>query len=320
MSDDTYPNQIEIIDPHVHAFDFTSGDYFWLSQLNEAEQHLIQSHQCITELINAEFLDTSFALNGVVHIEAGFNNANPAMELAAIERKMTRNSLFKTIGSIDISVSKRAFKRNVDEQLQHHSCVGFRHILDENAKTILSHANTLENLKYAEENQAIIELQLSVDDAKAMTYLLTLLEKTPHLTLVINHAGKPDLNKVDQAAFQSWQHNAKMLASLPNVYIKCSGWEMSNIHYSKAQICKVLAHLLRYFGDSRVMIASNYPLTLYTKTYQAYWVFMIDALKTIVLDSTDPKNTLPTFNNADSRSNAMIKKVCGGNAKRLYCF
>ncbi|HCM48032.1 MAG TPA: hypothetical protein DIS98_11195, partial [Colwellia sp.] len=67
---------INIIDPHLHLFSHSRGDYHWLKSENPPfwpDKHLLQQNFYIEDL-NKALVNEEIKLKGFVHIEAGFDN------------------------------------------------------------------------------------------------------------------------------------------------------------------------------------------------------------------------------------------------------
>ena len=73
---------------------------------------------------------------------------------------------------------------------------------------------------------------------------------------------------------------------------------MTNRQYQQDWQQAVLSHCLRAFGEHRVMIASNFPLTLFSTSYQAYWHSLVELIEKI-----DTK---------------LVKTLCYDNARQWY--
>jgi predicted TIM-barrel fold metal-dependent hydrolase len=297
---------IKIIDPHIHLFDLENGQYTWLKTLSSADHVLVAKTFRPGDLT----LTGDLSLAGYVHIEAGFDNQMPWLEIANVEKRLMQQTstplvAVKTSGSADLRADTALFKQQVDNQRQFVSCVGMRHILDEQALDILRHKNTLDNLHYLSQCDILFELQVSLSDSKAVLRLIDIMLQLPKLRLVLNHAGLPKIQstqaapKSSTALLQSWQTNARKLSALPNVWVKCSGWEMVQRDYVENDLVFYLKHLAECFGPARIMFASNFPLVLYCKGYQQYWCMMLSLAKRCSLD---------------------IHQVCFENAKRVYQF
>ena len=91
------------------------------------------------------------------------------------------------------------------------------------------------------------------------------------IKLVINHAGCPPEN-INCRAWKNWQQSLQSLSHLENISIKCSGFEMINRDYSPTWQQLVINQCLKTFGLDRTMLASNFPLCLFTGSYQKSWL------------------------------------------------
>ncbi|EPJ48543.1 MAG: hypothetical protein OFPII_05320 [Osedax symbiont Rs1] len=279
---------MKIIDPHLHLFDLSLGDYSWLQAKNPPywpDKQLINRNFSIADL----HLPAPFAHAAFVHIEAGFNNSQPWLEIEWLERQCLQEPVdntqplpattakqitpsMKTIACIDLQQSTASFAEQIVKLSQYRSIAGFRHILDEHASELLQNSQVQQNLHYLSESGFIFECQLDGADSAAIEQLCRLLARTPRLKIIINHAAFPSL---DAESFITWQANMQKLASFSNLYIKASGWEMFNRAYDSHQIETIVTLLIGYFSLQRVMLASNFPLCLfscsYTQLWQTYW-------------------------------------------------
>ena len=287
----------KIIDPHVHFFDISKGKYEWLLPQNPpywSDKALIHRRIMPSDLV----LTDNFSLQGAVHIEAGFDNENPAREIQWLTSSVypLRPSIqFVSIGFIEISTDIDTFKKQFEIMSQQESLVGFRYIFESNASINFSRPYMLENLRLLESAQLLLEIQADFSDTMLVEEIHSILSLLPHLKVVINHAGLPP--SVDSERFLAWQNNVQLFAKLPACYIKCSGFEMSNRDYTVEHVCSVLGAVVVLFGVERVMIASNFPLTVFTMAYTEYWQRIQACVKQLGLP---------------------IDKVMYLNAKRLY--
>lgn len=262
---------LKIIDPHIHLFDLSLGDYQWLKSENPP-------FWPDKEKINRDFkfidltLNNSLELVGAVHIEAGFDNRYPEKELAWLESQ--HESELKTIAGIGLLLSEANFARQLATISTYNSCVGCRHILDDNAVELLSNTKVQNNLALLNEYQWIFETQLNLSDSAAIDVLVSVVAENPNTTFVINHAGFPTLDSNNEL----WLNNLKKLAAQENIAIKCSGLEMVNRNYSGKDIEATVKTLINTIGVDRVIMASNFPLTLFSYSYQAYWEMVLAAI------------------------------------------
>jgi L-fuconolactonase len=283
---------IKIIDPHLHLFDLIKGDYQWLRPENPpfwSDKQLIAKSFTEQDLA----LTTPLVLAGFVHIEAGFDNQQPWREIAWLEN--TCNLPFRSVAMLDITLAPTSFTQQLDNLIRYQSVVGIRYILDGNALCILSDKNSQTNLATLAANKLSFELQMSLTDTPALEQLLTILALIPDLLVCINHAGWPMPDNVQHSL---WLKNLKRLAKFNHVFIKCSGYEMTDRAYSASWQYKIVSQCVEIFGVERVMLASNFPLSLFHESYQDTWV----------------ANTALPF------STAQLQQLCFGNAHSFYQF
>ncbi len=300
---------MKIIDPHLHLFDLNQGDYFWLQENNPPfwpDKHLISKNFSEQDLT----LSSPFELAGFIHIEAGFNNQQPWQEIIWLENYCKlpfRSIAFIDITLNESQFSKQLTKLKGFSSVVGCRYILGEQALDEQAQKLLSSNTVKNNLKALAKAELIFEVQMSLCDVKAVAELSRVLAENIQLQVVINHAGWPPERAINEAsiststsaststqttsAWQSWQLSLTELAKYPQVSIKCSGWEMasscnsnsnglsskkvsrkdSSRSYSQPWQVQVLKACLSAFGNERVMLASNFPLCLFSGSYQGLW-------------------------------------------------
>lgn len=281
---------MKIIDPHVHFFNLELGKYDWLkpsNQPNWPDKNLINKSFTIDDIK----LEKPLLLAGFVHIEAGFDNDKPWREIQWLEQ--TIDIPFKTIAGADVTLPPDVFIQLIDKLSTHASVVGIRHIFESDIyPTISSQKNISTNLDYLSQQQLIFETQLNSDDDTVIDFC-EMAKSHPQLLFILNHAHfcPFDTNKIDK-----WIDNIERIASNDNVFIKASGWEMISRDYTLNDIELVVNILLKFFTVNRVMLASNFPLTLFSESYQVLW----DNYLSLTCDQAD------------------LEKMVYHNAKRIY--
>ncbi len=256
---------IKIIDSHIHLFDLNKGNYQWLRPENPPfwpDKSIIANNFSEQDLA----LSSPLYLSGFVHIEAGFDNEHPWREIAWLENTCKR--AFRSIAMLDITLPKPIFTEQLEKLIRYPSVVGIRHILDDDAQVILNHQHTQANLALLADKRLSFELQMPLTDTTAVDSLIAIIQSTTDLMLCINHAGSPTTNNKQQT---TWLDNLKRLAKFNTVFIKCSGYEMTDRHYLASWQHHIIALCLANFGISRVMLASNFPLSLWHSSYQDTW-------------------------------------------------
>ena len=141
--------------------------------------------------------------------------------------------------------------------------------------------------------QLIFELQMPVSNLDSVYLLADILTKKPQLSVVINHAGWPPKQKSEESEHQRWLQGIKILSTFEHCAIKCSGYEMTNRHYTAHWQQNIIKHCISSFGIERVMLASNFPLCTFHSSYRDYWQQQITTtnFSTDELDKLSNKNT-----------------------------
>lgn len=288
---------MKIIDAHLHLFNIEQGQYHWLKENNAPfwpDKKIIAKNFNEADLVLAD----ENQLAGFVHIEAGFDNKKSWREIAWLES--TCQLPFRAVAAIDLTLPIDLFTEKLIQLKQYASVVGCRHILDEQAEQLLCDAVVQQNLKLLAQHQLSFDLQMSLSDTKAVTALSGILSNNDDLIVIINHAGwpkTPQQTQKNKTVKQSWLAAIKMLSQYQHCAIKCSGWEMADRNYAASWLQEIVDTCIQYFGESRVMLASNFPLTLFSQNYQQLWRCYIKKI---------------------GLSELQLTALCHDNAKRWY--
>lgn len=272
---------MQIIDPHIHLFDLKLGEYHWLKPGNPPfwpDKNIINQNFNENDLQ----LDNETTLAGFVHIEAGFNNLQPWREIQWLEEHCRQP--FRSIAAIDLSLSNKEFNQAIESIKQYSSVVGVRDILNDNALTYLSSKQVKSNLQKLATYGLIFELQMPLENVTAVDLLVNFLTVNKNLQIVINHAGFPPYvpclneekakgvnNMAVDERWKNWQQAIVKLSLFEQCSIKCSGFEMANRNFITAWQMNVIQTCLASFKNHRVMLGSNFPLCLFSKSYQESW-------------------------------------------------
>ena len=175
---------------------------------------------------------------------------------------------FKSVAFADICAD--TFEPHIQQLIQRPSVVGIRHILDDGAYAILTSNTIKQNFALLQQHNLSFDAQLSLTDTQSLAQLVSLAQQYPRLKIIINHGGwPPDMTINLQQAL--WVSSLRTLSSCDNIAIKLSGWEMFDRHWQEQQVQAVLGCCLEILGDSKVMLASNFPLCRFSMEYAQLW-------------------------------------------------
>lgn len=256
---------LKIIDPHLHLFNLQQGDYQWLKpqtppfwpDKNKINRSFIETDLC---------LPVPMYLAGFVHIEAGFDNQQPWREIDWLQQHCTLP--FRSVAFADLTTN--IFGEHLRQLQQRSSVVGIRHILDEQAQATLSSHLIDRHFALLADTSFSFDAQLSLLNTPALDLLVALAKRHKSLRIIVNHGGWPP-SDADNKAQKKWLTNLQKIAQCENIAMKLSGWEMSNRAWQPEQVAKLLHHCLSCFGHERIMLASNFPLCIFSMSYADLW-------------------------------------------------
>lgn len=99
------------------------------------------------------------------------------------------------------------------------------------------------------------DLMLEASQLRAAAHLLG---RHPDLTVIVEHAGSPDLD--GGAAQAMWLGGLRELAELPNVAIKISALHCRMPDWTDARLAEQILAIVDLFGANRTAFASDYPV------------------------------------------------------------
>ena len=126
--------------------------------------------------------------------------------------------------------------------------------------------------------------------------LLALAQRHPSLSIVIDHAAKPD---IAAGEWQPWADQMQALATHTTAVCKLSGMVTEAGSNPAPQVCRPWAeHVLACFGPSRVLWGSDWPVLELAGSYAGWW----QACQQFTAHLTEAERAA----------------VFGGNAQRVY--
>lgn len=271
---------IKVTDPHLHLFNLSQGEYGWLQPTKGPDWP--DKSKLLCDFKESDLrMNNPLCLAGYVHIEAGFNNDQSWLEVDWVEAQAILP--VRTIGCVDLCLDPTQFIDQLTELARRSSLVGVRHIFDDQLNRILSHPNTIPNLHVLESEGIVFELQFNATQLSEVDQVVRALKKVPSLSVVLNHQGFGS-SALSHNMKEAWLYGLTALSELPSVKVKCSGLEMLDRHFTPLTLKQTLEEVVSRFGQSRVMMASNFPLVTLSMSYEAYWLMVVEAIAQAGLD------------------------------------
>ena len=266
---------IRITDPHLHLFNLVAGEYGWL-QPNSAP-YWPDKYKLLKDFSESDLLlPDGLSLSGYTHIEAGFNNSKSWLEVDWVESQASLP--ITTVGCVDLCLSPDQFNQQLSELSKRTSLVSVRHIFDDQLDAILSNPNTQPNLRSLEQADLIFELQFDVAHVDHVEQVFNLFKQFSTLSVVLNHQGFGS-SALPDAEREHWLAGLERLSGLANLKVKCSGFEMLDRSFSASTVKQTVELVVSIFGESRVMVASNFPLISLSMSYSDFWSLVVRVLQ-----------------------------------------
>ena len=120
---------------------------------------------------------------------------------------------------------------------------------------------------------AAAKVPLDIPDAwpRDLPQIVDLAAAHPELSLIIDHLGKPP---VDRLELNRWRATLAQLSAAPNVAVKFSGLHHPQRPFTVDTARELWLTALELFGANRVMLGSDWPITITHGGYQPTWAVM----------------------------------------------
>lgn len=253
------------IDPHIHFFALDEGQYHWLKPQNPP--YWPDKAEISAPIYEQDlFAQSQDQLAGFIHIEAGFDNQRPWREIQFLERHCTQP--FKAIACIDLLAPEAASHITLLSRMK--SVTGLRHILDDDALTILKDPKAQWCLSHMASVGLSFEVQADIACVETVRALLHLIARCPSLKLAINHVAVAP-SDTSSLSFSHWRKNVRELGLTGQVAFKFSGLEMQNRAWTWQHASTRFETLISEVDIDSIMFASNYPLSSWCMPYANLW-------------------------------------------------
>jgi L-fuconolactonase len=272
-----------IVDAHQHFWDPAIDDYSWLVDDDLAPVRRRFDPEDLEPVLREHGVD------GTVLVQA-LGSSDETRRLLAVAE--TTPFVLGVVGWVDLRAQDIA--RALDG-LAGGALVGIRHqVQDEPDPAWLLHADVQRGI--AAVGDAGLAYDLLVRPAQLQAAIETA-HRHPGMRFVVDHVAKPPIRNGDTV---EWAHNVELLAELPNVSCKLSGLviEADWGAWRADELVPYYRRALDWFGPSRTMFGSDWPLCLVAADYGAVLELVLAAL--------------------DGLDDAERDAVLGGNATRVY--
>lgn len=255
------------IDSHQHFWSPSRGDYTWL----RADEPALAPLQRAFLPADLEPMLQAHGIARTVLVQAADSVAETDFLLCLAAGNAFVGGV---VGWVDLSRADAAV--TLEAWARHPQFKGVRPMLQD-----LPDVDWIERAPHPDAVQALIRLGLRLDalvKPQHLPALLRFLRAWPDLQVVIDHGAKPQLAQGWDADWAPvWRHGMAELAALPQVHCKFSGLltELHAAQRSSAAACvagvrPVWDALLQWFGPSRLMWGSDWPVVTLAGSYDQW--------------------------------------------------
>ena len=265
---------MQIVDAHHHLWDLDACHYPWLMAKGVrrffGDPAPIQKNYLVPDLRDDA---RSYELLDSVHVQVGIADGDEVHETEWLESVADASGLPGAIVAFcDLSADNAA--EVLDAQQGFGRVRGVRQIVgrsaEEDASTgsdsLIGNTRWQENLSSLADRGLSFDLQLI---PRQVPRIADLLGRTPDVWVALCHCGSPWDQSVSGIA--SWKNGLALLASLPNVHCKISGFGMFDHDWTTASITPIVESCIDIFGVERCMFGSNFPVDKLHATYDRLW-------------------------------------------------
>lgn len=278
---------LQVVDPHIHLWDLSTGLYPWLEKAGG------KTYAVSDLLADAGDIEVLKA----VHVEAF--PIDPVPETAYVQAISDANASGIPQGIIS---NADLTSPDVEKVLEGHSCYanfrGIRQVLNRHALPARNYVDRDfmfepafdAGFKLLHRYNASFDLQLypsQMHDAAALA------ARHPNTQIVLNHAGM--WVDRDLSGWRAWRDGMRELAACDNIAIKISGLGMLDTGWSICSIRPLVLEVLDAFGTGRAMFASNFPVDKAFSDYTTVW----RAFDEIVIDFSEAEKAALFRSNAE---------------------
>lgn len=254
---------MKVIDTHLHLWRRSPGQYGWLTPELGAIYDDFDASQARSELVTA-------GVDAAILVQADDSEADTEFMLAVARDNPW---VLGVVGWIPLDDSRRA-ESTLAKWLESGLLSSVRQLVHDDPRDDFY---CLHEVRRTAQLLAAAEIPLDIPDAwpRDLPQIVELAREVPTLTIVIDHLGKPP---VDDAEISAWMSTMTLLAEQPHVYVKFSGLHHPQRAFTVDGVRALWESSLELFGPERMMLGSDWPISLPYGGYQPTWA-TIDALR-----------------------------------------
>jgi L-fuconolactonase len=253
---------VKVIDTHVHIWDTAAFDYAWLADLPGLN----------TPFLPPDLPHSEANTRAAVFVQADCRDDQSLKEVDWVSSFGAHwPQLAAVVAFAPISRGDEVAE-NLEQLLERPLVRGVRQLFQNQSASFILDPATLAGARQ------VARAGLTFDACIRSWQLAALAEfadRTPELSIVLDHMGKPPIADGD---FTAWSKGMRELARRPNVVVKISGAgaEAARDRPLAPQALPFITEALQLFGPERCMIGSDWPVSLTGSAAYQEWINTVD--------------------------------------------
>jgi predicted TIM-barrel fold metal-dependent hydrolase len=287
-----------IVDAHHHLWDLSMGRHPWL---RPARGEMVFGDNAP---LRRDYLPIDYRADArnqpvvaTVHIEAGWDPADPVAETAWLETLADRRCIAaRYVAHVPLDSPDAAAL--LERQAAFPRVVGIRDILSwhpDPARSFADRPDRMDDPAWRSGLARLARHGLSFDlmiYPGQMADALRLVRDFPGQTFILNHCGSPADR--DPEGMARWRAGLAALGREPNVHLKISDLVAYDHHWTPESLRAVVLACLDAFGPARSLFASDFPVAGLHAAFDHVW----DGFKAFTADLTPAEQRALFHDNA----------------------
>lgn len=283
--------KIEWVDAHHHLWDLNAVHYPWLAAKGEprffGQPDPIRKNYLVEDFCS----DHQQQIVQSVHIQVGAQNSLAETQLIQQLSHATKGTRFHfpNAAVVAVNMQQPTIEETLSPHLSYKLVKGVRDIIGKSPEENkylpeFQPERWLTHWRYLADQSLSFDLQLTSEQYQIV---FNTLAQVPELKIAICHFAS--LWDQSEAGFNHWEKSKRIFASLPNCYMKLSGFSMFKHSFEPNTFVKYAHAAIEIFGPERCMFGSNFPVD---KLYVSYADLFIQWQKVISHYTKDEANHL----------------------------
>ncbi len=259
------------VDAHIHLWKLDHIGYPWLTPPFSDEGPNGSVAPIAQDYGIADYLNDAAGIPVIkaVHIDAGARPEDAIRETRWLQDLAEAGGFPHAIVGF-APLNDPDVERMLAQHVMSPNVRGIRHILNwhPNPRYTYTSRNLLEDEAFARGYGWLAKYGLSFDMQiypNQMLQAYQLAKANPDVPVILNHSGMP-VDR-DAAGIAQWKSGIALLASLPHVAVKISGFGFIDRQWTTETMRPLVLELIERFGTERCAFASDFPTDKLFNTY-----------------------------------------------------